>query len=56
MCIVDPLQGSTFPFSSCGHAFLPDAEVVSPDDTFEHNTLYTNMDRLVDNLRHLVRN
>jgi fucokinase len=48
------LLGSTFPFSSCGHAFLPDPEVVSPDDTFEHNTLYTNMDRLVDNLRHLI--
>ena len=47
-------QGTTFPFSACGHAFLPNADTDSPDELFKHNIIHTNMDQLVDIMKLLV--
>ena len=47
-------QGTTFPFSACGHAFLPNADTDSPDELFEHNIIHTNMDQLVEVMKLLV--
>ena len=47
-------QGTTFPFSACGHAFLPNADMDSPDELFQHNIIHTNMDQLMDVMKLLV--
>lgn len=52
LCLL-AFQGSTFPFSPCGHGFMPDPSSSQPgseDDAFEHTEITTNIDTLLSSL------
>ncbi|XP_065920232.1 L-fucose kinase-like [Dysidea avara] len=41
------LLGSTFPFGSCGHGFMPYSEVAMSDNHFKQNSCVTNFEHLL---------